>query len=297
MLWLLISEFRLLVQLHQRVMYGPGRVADVLSPPSSSFSSSSISVSAVVGASVIVSVLALQLLLSRPSSFLSRYSHQLHLQRRLQHVVTSLLLTALSTAAFPLPTAVLLLAASCLIVLCLHRARLHWPQLNALFLQHCGSLLRPHEHRSLPSGFFLLLGFTCALTLCLLLPAVFTLPLARLSLLIEALGDPVAALTGQLLSPSASGRKTLAGSAGMAATSAALLLMYCGLKQTDWRWLLTAPLLAALVERSSGRGSGGQWWAGLRDDNFTVPVLCTALLSLLQLTALLPPLLPAAAAG
>jgi dolichol kinase len=273
-----------------------GRIGETLSLSSSS-SAFSLSISAAVGASVIVSVLALQLLLSRPSSFLSRYSHRLHLQRRLQHVVTCLLLTFLSTSVFPLPTAVLLLSSSCLLVLSLHIARLHWPQLNALFLHHCASLLRPHEHRELPAGFFLLLGFTCALTLSLLLPSVFTLPVATLSLLIESLADPVAAVTGQLLSSSPSGCKTIAGSAGMAATSAALLLLYAGFRQTGWRWLLTAPVLAALVERCCGRGQDGQWWAGIMDDNFMVPVLCTALLSLLQLIAVLPPLLPAAAAA
>ena len=236
-----------------------------------------------------VLLVALQPLLSISSPVFSRYP-RLHLQRRVQHAVTNLLLTALCTHASLISRSVVLLVLSYVVVLLL---ALQWlrrfPAVNSAFIRACGSLLRPHELRGLPAGFFNLLSTLLCVAMNEAAPALVPMPTVRLSLLYEAVGDPVAAVVGTALSPVwARQGKTTAGSIGMLLACSSLTALYLLATHSPLHvsWLLLPPAVCALVERYTCRARG---WMGL-DDNFTVPVVTCVVVSLLQAVHVLPPL-------
>ena len=209
-----------------------------------------------------VCVITLQPLLSISSPIFARYP-RLHLQRRLQHVVTNLILTWLCTSAGLFSRSAVLLVLSFAVVLLLSLQWLRrFPSVNSAFVCACGSLLRPHELRSLPAGFCNLLSTLLCVAMNEAAPALVTMPLVRLTLLYEAVGDPMAALVGTVLSPTAVAQgKTTAGSVGMLLTCSALTALYllATYSLLHVSWLLVPPSVCALVERCSGRGSG---WVG-----------------------------------
>jgi dolichol kinase len=222
-----------------------------------------------IGVLIVGLVLLLQLVVSRPS-ILSHYP-SLHLHRRVQHLLTSLTLLYLSSH-LPLHLSLSLLTSSLLLLLLLHLLRLTFPSLNSLYLTHFSTLLRPHELHSLPSAFYLLLSFLTCLSLPLL-SSLFHPSLATLSLLYEAIGDPIAGLVGGLVGGRVGGKangKTWQGSAAMWLTCM-LITATAG-----WSWPVgvIGPLVATVVERWSGKG--------LFDDNFMVPVITLVVLSALH---------------
>ena len=236
-----------------------------------------------------VLVIALQPVLSISSPLLSRYP-RLHLQRRLQHIVTNLLLTGLCTSLSLFSRRALLVVLSSVVVLllCLQLLR-RVPSVNNAFVRACGSLLRPHELHGLPAGYYNVLSALVCVALNELAPTVATMPIVRLSLLYEAVGDPVAAVVGTTMAPThASAGKTVAGSVGMWLTCSAVTAVYLLVSRSPLHlsWLLVPPAVCALAERYTGRDSG---WFGL-DDNFTVPVCTCLALSLLQAMDILPSL-------
>ena len=250
-------------------------------------STSSSSLSYAILAAILV--IALQPLLSISAPLLSRYP-RLHLQRRLQHVVTNLLLTWLSTSPslFSRSSLLVVLSGCAVVLLCLQFLRRH-AAFNSAFVRSCGSLLRPHELHGLPAGYYNLLSVLLCVVLNEAVPAVVTMHVVRLSLLYEAVGDPMAAIVGTALSPSrASEGKTVAGSVAMTLTCSAVTAVYliashCPLFAS---WLIVPPVVCAIAERYTGRENR---WLRL-DDNLTVPLLTCIVVSSLQAIHLLPSL-------
>lgn len=262
------------------------------SPKSKSILSTDVSTSSSIIYAVLAAivVIGLQPVLSISSPLLSRYP-RLHLQRRVQHLVTNLILTWLCTScsAFSRSALLLVLSAVVVLLLCLHLLR-RFPSINGLFVRACGSLLRPHELHGLPAGYYNLLSCLVCVAMNELAPTVVTLPIVRLCLLYEAVGDPMAAVVGTVLLPiPATSGKTAAGSAGMLLTCSAVTALYLLTTHSPlyWSWLVIPPVVCALVERYSGRGSGR---LGFLDDNFTVPVVTSFAVSVLQTMHVLPTL-------
>ena len=233
---------------------------------------------ALTSAFVVALVVVLQYVLSRPSSLLSLHPH-LHLQRRLQHVVTGLVLVHLTSRTLPRSTSIPLLSLVLLLLLLLHRLRLAYPSLNSAFIRLTSTLLRPHEHSTLPSAFWLLLAFLASLCLTSLAPSLFPPSLSPLTLLYEAIGDPLAGLIGSLSPPFSPPRtKTWQGSLAMLTACTAITWAWGG----TGGWLAWGPLVATAAERRGGRGV----W----DDNFIVPTLSLLAMSALHHAGALPPL-------
>ena len=254
---------------------------------SASFSSFDDSTIHAVLAAVVV--LALQPLLSISSPFFSHYP-RLHLQRRIQHVVTNLLLTWLATASnlFSRFSVLLILSGCAVLLFCLQLLR-RYDAVNTAFVRACGSLLRPHELHGLPAGYWNLLGVLLCVGMNEVASTAFPISIVRLSLLYEAVGDPMAAIIGTSLSPSvASGGKTVAGSIGMMLTCSAVTAVYLVATHSPFHlsWLIVPPAVCAMVERYTGRGRG---WLPL-DDNLTVPLITCIIVSLLQSAHVLPAL-------
>ena len=234
-------------------------------------------------------LIGLQPVLSISSPFLSRYP-RLHLQRRVQHVVTNLMLTGLCTSSnlFSRPALLLVLSSAAVLLLCLQLLR-RYPSFNSAFVRSCGSLLRPHELSGLPAGYYNLLSVLLCVVMNEIAPTAVTMPVVRLSLLYEAVGDPMAAIVGTSLSPSqAKAGKTAAGSIGMLVTCNAVTALYLLTTHSPLylSWLVVPPVVCALAEHYTGRESA---WLRL-DDNFTVPVVTCIAVSLLQSLHVLPSL-------
>ena len=236
-----------------------------------------------------VFLVVLQPVLSIASPVLSRYP-RLHLQRRVQHIVSNLLLAWLctSTNLFSRHAMLLVLSAVVVLLLFLQSLRRRYPSFNSAFVRSCGSLLRPHELHSLPAGFYNLLSDLLCAALNEMAPTVVTVPIVRLSLLYEAVGDPMAAIIGTVLSPQSTAGKTAAGSVGMLMTCSAITALYLVSSHSPLylSWLIVPPAFCALAERYTGRERS---WLGL-DDNFTVPVITCIAASLLQSMQILPTL-------
>lgn len=238
-----------------------------------------------------VLLIGLQPLLSISSPLLSRYP-RLHLQRRLQHIVTNLILTWLCTSPslFSRPAVLLVLSSVTVLLLCLQSLR-RYPSFNSAFIRSCGSLLRPHELRGLPAGYYNVLSVLLCVAMNECAPTLVTMATVRLSLLYEAVGDPMAAIVGTALSPTHSkSGKTAVGSVAMWLTCSAVTAVYLLASQCPLQvwWLVVPAAVCALVERWTGRESG--WLSVALDDNLTVPVVTCIAVSILQSVHLLPPL-------
>ena len=234
-------------------------------------------------------VIGLQPLLSISSPIFNRYP-RLHLQRRLQHTITNLILTYLTTTPtlFTRPTVLATLAACTLLLTALQQLRGRSPAFNGAFVAACGSLLRSHEVAGgLPGGYWNVLSVLVCVGMNVLAPVAVPLSTVRLCLLYEAVGDPMAAIVGTAMTPpKASGGKTIAGSVGMLVVCSAVTVVYlvasgCPLSVS---WLVVPPTVCAVVEHFTGRDDG---WLQL-DDNFTVPVITCIAVSLLHWASVLP---------
>jgi len=184
---------------------------------------------------------------------------------------------------------VLLVLSSVAVLLLGLQSLRRFPSVNAAFVRACGSLLRPHELLGLPAGYYNLLSVLLCIALHEVVPTVVTTPVVRLSLLYEAVGDPVAAIVGTAMSPShAKAGKTAAGSMGMLLTCSAVTAAYLVASHSPLHlsWLVVPPAMCALAERYTGRENE---WLGM-DDNFTVPVITCVVVSALQALHILPPL-------
>jgi dolichol kinase len=137
----------------------------------------------------ISAVVSLQFLTSIP--LFSQETDKLQLRRKLQHASSGLLIAYLGQFVLPQPIAVTCLAFS----LSLYSLLLYLrciPSVNAFFLQSFGPLLREHERQGAwPGAFWLLLA-------ALFMYSHFDRLIASLAIAYISIGDPIAALTGQL---------------------------------------------------------------------------------------------------
>mmetsp|Transcript_11751 Transcript_11751/g.17517 ORF Transcript_11751/g.17517 Transcript_11751/m.17517 type:complete len:265 (-) Transcript_11751:65-859(-) len=134
----------------------------------------------------------------------------IHIARRVQHAVTGLVLLVVSHIIPPYPVGCLLLLMATAVFYCIHKKRVQDPKWDEWYLQKFGSLLRNHERGEwevvdlqnnmqckrrrksipeLPGAFYFLLG---AVLSTFLFPAT----VARTSVLVLSLSDPIAGLVG-----------------------------------------------------------------------------------------------------
>ena len=126
----------------------------------------------------------------------------LHVARRIQHAVTGLVLIAISHIIPPYPVGCLLLLLATTAFYYIHKKRVKDPKCDDWYLQRFGSLLRNHERGeweedkqrrksipALPGAFYFLLGAAISTVL-------FPANVARTSVLILTISDPIAGLVG-----------------------------------------------------------------------------------------------------
>mmetsp|Transcript_44140 Transcript_44140/g.104466 ORF Transcript_44140/g.104466 Transcript_44140/m.104466 type:complete len:306 (-) Transcript_44140:148-1065(-) len=208
---------------------------------------------------------------------------RLGLPRRLQHCATGLLITLLYARILPLPAAIVCLAASTAAFAAVQAARTRSPSTNKQFLAAFGGLLREHERAGAPpAALYFLAG---ALLVVVLLPQ----RLCTFALLSVSLGDPTAAITGQLLGgPRILGEKTLSGFLGCSVACGACAAAIARASTLDGSQPLgalslcilaaVAGLAAASAELLGGRVPG-------MDDNLVMPIGAGLLVKITQVGA------------
>ena len=128
---------------------------------------------------------------------------KVHIARRVQHAVTGIVLLAISHIIQPYPAGCLLLLLATVAFYIIHMKRIHDRNWDEWYIDNFGSLLRNHERGewdtlfkerrktvpSVPGAFYFLLG---AFLTTLLFPAT----VARTSVLVLSISDPIAGLVG-----------------------------------------------------------------------------------------------------
>ena len=163
----------------------------------------------------------------------------------------------------PRPICVLLLAAALSFFLTAEYARLRFPKLNAFAIRVMGPLMRSHEVNKV-SGTPFYLGSV------LLSVAVFPKPIAILSILFLAIGDPISSIFGIMwgdLGPRFANGKSLIGTA--AGMGICCLITFVYLVATN-----VPPLSSAFIALAGGLAGGGAEMIPLEiDDNFSIPLV------------------------
>lgn len=182
----------------------------------------------------------------------------LHPVRRLQHMISGLIILALHHFVHhPLGFIMALVPTVFFFIFDILR-RKYSPKLNKWFLSHWKTLLRPHEiYDSPPAAFFFLAGITSTLFLTQVRPIV------ELSILFVSCCDPAASIFGILIGGiKIAPKKTLAGTcaAGLAGMLCSLVVGY--LYSIQYLWLYGFPV-AVFSEIIS---------IPQLDDNLTIPV-------------------------
>ncbi len=131
----------------------------------------------------------------------------IHIARRIQHAVTGLVLIVISHIIPPYPAGFLLLVLATAAFYNIHMKRVQDPKWDDWYLQNFGSLLRNHERGeweevdlknntrrrrsipALPGAFYFLLGVAFSTFL-------FPATVARTSVLVLSISDPIAGLVG-----------------------------------------------------------------------------------------------------
>eukprot|EP00823_Brevimastigomonas_motovehiculus_P001579 TRINITY_DN12140_c0_g1_i1.p1 TRINITY_DN12140_c0_g1~~TRINITY_DN12140_c0_g1_i1.p1 ORF type:complete len:251 (-),score=15.08 TRINITY_DN12140_c0_g1_i1:103-855(-) len=237
----------------------------------------------------VILLVSLQLLVSSLPNLDARAFQQLHIRRKIQHVLSGLLLALLAHVnVLSWRSGSILIFCCSLLIFILHMLRLRFALVNEYFLKMFGPLLREDELTRLPGCFWFLVGCGCSLFF-------FASPLPILSILLLSIGDPVAALCGQLYSfrnkrVGQSDGKTIVGSVCMFCVCFLTTFLYLGICQhdIDWGALLLWSFVSAFI------ASLTETLPLPLDDNLSIPVISCFLLSILQSShiRLLPPLRP-----
>ena len=199
---------------------------------------------------------------------LNRDRSRPHYQRKLYHALMGLLCFALYAFALDRGTAIWLIASigGCFVILDLLRLRI--PSLNQLTLALLGPLMRREELGSVTGNSFYILGLFVAVTL-------FSKPVALLSILFLALGDPIAAVVGTKWGRTKIfGDKSLEGSLANFALTALASFLFSAL------YLHMDPLSAVAFGIFGGLVSMlAELFPAPFDDNLTIPAVSALLLT------------------
>jgi len=205
--------------------------------------------------------------LSIPATILGRERHVPHISRKFYHMLTGLMCFFLYAFVVSEGQALLLLAIVGGFLVLSDFCRFRSPRLNAFALRIFGRLMRREELSSLSGNSFYIIGL-------LVIALFFPKPIALLSLLFLAVGDPVAAIVGTRFGKhKLRSGKSIEGIAANLAVSGLVALifgmLYLGLPVPKAAGLaLVGGLISAIAESCPLPF----------DDNFTIPVVSAGLL-------------------
>lgn len=190
--------------------------------------------------------------------------NDLHLSRKIWHMVTGLAIVSCYVGGMPQSTALTILGALFVWCASLETMRLRNPALNEKCIKVFGAVIRSHEVNKIS-------GMPYYLASSIVAVGIFPKPVAVLSLLYLAFGDPLASLVGILYKERSvkifNGTKSLHGTAAGFAVCAVM----------TWIFLRTSGMYGLDLIRLSLLGGFAGAFAELLpldlDDNFTIPVI------------------------
>lgn len=191
------------------------------------------------------------------------FRSDLHLARKVWHLGMGLIIGFCYLNGTPQNIALIILGAFLLLGLFLEAARLHNPLFNEKVLRFFGPIMRNHEVGQMCTA-------THYLTSVMVSIAIFPKPIAVLSILYLACGDPVASLVGILyghLGPKfKSGKSWIGTAAGISVCAAITFFFLKGLSISSEKALLLA-MIGGIA------GGTAELLPFDMDDNFTIPII------------------------
>ncbi|MBM4316586.1 MAG: hypothetical protein FJ116_03785 [Deltaproteobacteria bacterium] len=203
---------------------------------------------------------------------LNRHRSLPHFERKFYHFMMGMVCFSLYAFLVEKTTALLLLALIGGPLVVLDFLRLKSPEMNDVALRLFGKIMRREELKSVSGNSFFVIGLFTVV-------AIFPKPIVLLSVIYLAIGDPVAAVVGSLYGRhKLVGKKSLEGAlANLGSTAIATLLMGTG--------YFGMPLEKAILFGVMGGTVSvvAELLPAPIDDNFTIPVASSLLLSVLTL--------------
>lgn len=187
----------------------------------------------------------------------------LHLARKVWHMSMGLMIAVAYLAGFPRTTAVIFLSSVLGLDLLVEMARLRMPSVNEKVMRYWGLVMRSSEVNRLS-------GVPYYLAATILAIGIFPKPIAVLSIVYLAFGDPIASMIGILYGQKsvrlASGKSLIGTSAGVITCALLTFLFVTTLHLPDSAvWILT--LVGGLA------GGTAELLPLEVDDNFSIPVV------------------------
>lgn len=230
--------------------------------------------------------------------------NNIHIARRIQHAVTGLVLIVISHIIPPYPAGCLLLFLATAAFYNIHRKRVQDPTWDDWYLQNFGSLLRTHEIGeweevdlknnkrrwtsipALPGAFYFLLGVAFSTFL-------FPANVARTSVLVLSISDPIAGLVGTWFTRQGNniawrrflprcnapleGGPSVAGSFGFAVSTILCTYVYIPSRNSTRRSMMSFSsrvfigLVSSMTEAVGGRHL--PFFGTIADDNLLIPLI------------------------
>jgi len=192
------------------------------------------------------------------------FKSDLHLARKMFHVITGLLIVYFYLAGTSRGTAVLILGSILGLDLLMEASRLKNPSFNEKFMKYCGSIMRVHEMDRFSSVPYYAFSSLIAI-------GIFPKPIAILAILYLSCGDPIASSAGILYGhrgPRFSNGKTLIGTtAGVLACALMTFFYLKSLNISSDSTVLVASVIGGLA------GGLAELLPFEIDDNFTIPII------------------------
>jgi diacylglycerol kinase (CTP) len=188
---------------------------------------------------------------------------QLHLPRKLWHMGMGLFIAGIYAAGVSKSAGVSILTVALVITVLIEAARVRNPKLNGHVMRLWGPVMRSCEVNKMS-------GTPYYIAAALLAVAIFPKPIAILSILYLALGDPIASAMGILFGkrgPRLINGKTLIGTA--AGVGACLVLTYLMVRTMG----LESRVTLALVLAGGIAGGAAELLPVEVDDNFSIPIV------------------------
>ncbi len=198
-----------------------------------------------------------------------RLRSDLHLMRKLWHMLMGLFMVGVYMAGLTRSQGVLILGAFLALCLVGETARLRIPAINELVVRFWGPLMRSCEVNSYT-------GTPYYIASSLIAVGIFPKPIAALSIAFLAVGDPIASLFGILYGDRSvrfsNGKSLIGTAAGMIACAGVAFLFLQFMNSTQFMELKFEHLLILSV--IGGIAGGGAELLPMEvDDNFAIPVV------------------------
>lgn len=192
-----------------------------------------------------------------------QFRNDLHLVRKIWHLVMGLVIVFCYMSDMSRNTAVTILGSCLGIDLLLEASRLNSPTFNEKFMRFWGPIMRAHESNRLSTVPHYISSATLAI-------AIFPKPIAILSILYLACGDPIASLFGILYGhkgPKLACGKTVIGTAAGVLVCALVTFIYLKTLSFSDHAILSLTVIGGLA------GGMAELLPFDIDDNFTIPII------------------------